>query len=76
MGGTWALIVELALLGMKIFGVSAQKQKNFLDWVAKKAADSKGSVQMKDSWKEQQERLIKLIEEKKKAQIQHPIQKP
>ena len=65
MGSIWVLIIEIALLVMKLIGVSAQKRKNFLDWVAKKSADSSSSINMKDSWKKIHADLIKKLKEKK-----------
>lgn len=71
MSSMWTLLVELALLVMKIIGVSAQKQKNFLDWVARKAAETNSSIVMKDRWEEMRKKLKKKIDDKNK--LVHPI---
>ena len=64
MGSIFTLIVEVALLVMKIIGVSAQKRKNLLDWARKKVEQSDGSIKMKDSWEKIYKDLSEQIDKK------------
>jgi len=49
--GLFEVIIQLALLIMKIVGVSAQKRKNLLEWANKRMENSNKSIAKKDRWK-------------------------
>ena len=63
------LAIEVALLVMKLIGVSAQKRKNLLEWAAKKMEDSGASIKMKDRWEKMYKELCDKIEQKKKDEV-------
>jgi hypothetical protein len=60
------LVVEFALLFMKVIGVSAQKRKNLLDWANRKMQEASGSVQMKKDWEKMYKKLSDKLDKNAK----------